>query len=491
MLLVAPVPPSGNRSLTVAALRGPGVAPGLLRSATTRRSGFVTLADVAPTVLDQLGVAPPESMEGRRMLDDAGHGSAADRRALLEQANADGLLRDDLVNPVTATVLWIAIVLAVASALLLVVVPSFLLRRPWLARVLQWVALALIGFLLATTLATVLHFGERSSKVAYWTFGIAFAVVFVVLCRALAWHAADRRAALGARGAADGERRRPAHGRPSRVQLGVRVLGDSGDPLLRHRQPVVRRCSQLPRLLVACFAAWRWAHPWGIRIALAVLAVSFVAITPPLFGQDFGGTLAAAPAFALLAWLLLGRRLTVKAVLGLVAILLASGLVVGFLDLLRPHDQRSHVGRFFEKIGNEGFSGFSSVIERKSGENAATFSSTIYLVLIAVVLIAAVLLWLRPPRPLVAVLSRVPTLRPGVISLAVLLLLSYGLNDSGLSIPAIMLALVAATATYLLFEAGDSEARAPLPTLIPGSTMTPSGPSSRCPTESTGHRTPT
>ena len=126
------------------------------------------------------------------------------------------------------------------------------------------------------------------------------------------------------------------------------------------------------------------------------------------------------------------------------------------------------MGRFFEKIGNEGFSGFSSVIERKSGENAATFSSTIYLVLIAVVLIAAVLLWLRPPRPLVAVLARVPTLRPGAISLAVLLLLSYGLNDSGLSIPAIMLALVAAAATYLLFEAGDSAAPRPISKADPG-----------------------
>ena len=154
-------------------------------------------------------------------------------------------------------------------------------------------------------------------------------------------------------------------------------------------------------VLVAAFAAWRCSRPWGTRIALAVLVVSFVAITPPLFGQDFGGTLAAAPVFALLGWLLLGRRVTVKAVLALGGILLASGLAVGFLDLLRPRDQRSHVGRFFEKVGNEGFSGFSSVIERKSGENAATFSSTIYVVLIVVVVVAGVLLWFRPPRPLV------------------------------------------------------------------------------------------
>jgi hypothetical protein len=185
------------------------------------------------------------------------------------------------------------------------------------------------------------------------------------------------------------------------------------------------------------------------------LVVSFVAITPPLFGQDFGGTLAAAPAFALLGWLLLGRRVTVKAALALVGILFVSGLAVGFLDLLRPRDQRSHVGRFFEKVGNEGFSGFSSVIERKGGENAATFSNAIYLVLILVVVVAALLLWFRPPRPLAGALSRVPTLRAASASLALLIALSYGLNDSGLAIPAIMLSLVAATASYLIFEQAD------------------------------------
>src|SRR4029077_11759592 len=123
--------------------------------------------------------------------------------------------------------------------------------------------------------------------------------------------------------------------------------------------------------------------------------------------QDFGGTLASAPAFALLGWLLLGRRVTVKAVVTLVGILLASGLVVGFLDLLRPSDQRTHVGRFFEKVGNEGFSGLSTVIERKSGENAASFSSPIYLLLIAVVVVAGLVLWLRPPRPLATVVAHV------------------------------------------------------------------------------------
>jgi hypothetical protein len=451
VLVLAPVPPGGNRSLTVAGLRAPGIGAGLLRTATTRRAGFVTLADVAPTVLDQLGVAAPESMEGRPMLDESGHGSAADRIATLEQASTDGQLRDDLVDPVTATVLWTAIALAVATTLLLVVAPSFLLRRAWLAAVVQWIALALVGFVVATSPATLFHFGEHGGKAAYWIFVLAFAAVFALVCRLLA-----RRRPLDAIFWALG------------ALLAVNVLDQlTGghlelDSVFGYSATVGIRFSGIGNqssallatsaVLVAAFVAWRFAPPWATRAAIAILVVSFVAITPPLFGQDFGGTLAAAPAFALLGWLLLGRRVTVKAVLALVGILVASGLVVGFLDLLRPHDQRSHVGRFFEKVGNEGFSGFSSVIERKSGENAATFSSTIYIVLIVIVVIAGVLLWRRSPRPLVGVVDRVTALRPASVSLGLLILLSYGLNDSGLAIPAIMLALVTATASYLLFE---------------------------------------
>ena len=299
--------------------------------------------------------------------------------------------------------------------------------------------------------ATLLHFGEHGGKAAFWSFMLVFAVVFAVACRLLAqrqrldallWALGALLAVTVVDQLTGGHLElNSVFGYSATVGIRFSGIGNQSSALLA-----------TAAVLVAAFAAWRCSRPWGTRIALAVLVVSFVAITPPLFGQDFGGTLAAAPAFALLGWLLLGRRVTVKAVLALGGILLASGLAVGFLDLLRPRDQRSHVGRFFEKVGNEGFSGFSSVIERKSGENAATFSSTIYVVLIVVVVVAGVLLWFRPPRPLVGGLARVPTLRPASASLATLILLSYGLNDSGLAIPAIMLALVTATASYVIFE---------------------------------------
>src|SRR4029077_17029907 len=89
VIVLAPVPAGGDRSVTVAGLRAPGITPGLLKSATTRRSGFVPLSDVAPTVLDLLGIDRPISMEGRPMRVGSEGGTAADRRAFLVQANDD------------------------------------------------------------------------------------------------------------------------------------------------------------------------------------------------------------------------------------------------------------------------------------------------------------------------------------------------------------------------------------------------------------------
>ena len=47
-MVVGPTPPQDTRPLSVAAVRGPGFEPGLLRSTTTQRDGFVNLTDVAP-----------------------------------------------------------------------------------------------------------------------------------------------------------------------------------------------------------------------------------------------------------------------------------------------------------------------------------------------------------------------------------------------------------------------------------------------------------
>ena len=59
------VPGDDAPRLHVALAAGAGFEPGALRSASTRRTPYVQLVDVAPTVLDLLQVAPPSAMTGQ------------------------------------------------------------------------------------------------------------------------------------------------------------------------------------------------------------------------------------------------------------------------------------------------------------------------------------------------------------------------------------------------------------------------------------------
>ena len=73
VFVVSPASPRRGSGLAVPGIRAPGVAPELLRSATSRRDGFVYVVDVAPTILELLGLpdalrhgGPPDEGRGRR-----------------------------------------------------------------------------------------------------------------------------------------------------------------------------------------------------------------------------------------------------------------------------------------------------------------------------------------------------------------------------------------------------------------------------------------
>ena len=94
----------------------------------------------------------------------------------------------------------------------------------------------------------------------------------------------------------------------------------------------------------------------------------------------------------------------------LVGVLVAAGVVVGAVDLLRPSDQRTHVGKFFEKAGTD-FGAATLVLRRKAAENVSTLGHSLLLFcLIALVVLVAYLWWVKP-RSLRTLFVRVPTAR--------------------------------------------------------------------------------
>ena len=95
VLVLSPVAAGSSPELAITALQAPGVPAGLLRSSTTRRDGYVQLADVAPTILDLLDLDQPDEIEGRAFeVSDSGTRGRIGR--LVDEADAaefrDGLM---------------------------------------------------------------------------------------------------------------------------------------------------------------------------------------------------------------------------------------------------------------------------------------------------------------------------------------------------------------------------------------------------------------
>ena len=304
----------------------------------------------------------------------------------------------------------------------------------------------MLGFLVATFVAGLAPFYKWPS-LTYLLFLVVFAVVFALVCHALGRrHPADALlCALGAMmtmhvlDALSG-----AHLEFNTVfgytpTIGIRLAG-LGNP------GSAQVCASA--LLFAALVAWRVGAPGGRRLAVAVLVVTVIAVGFPLWGQDFGGAISAAPAYLLLGLLLYGKRITVRAAVLLGVVLVAVGLAVGFIDLARPPDNRTHVGRFFEKVGNEGLSGFTTVVGRKAELMIQTFRNTGWVLLVLGVLVALGYVAWRTDR-LRVLTQRVPTLRAALISFVVLAVLATILNDSGVQVMGMMLAVLVPTLVVL------------------------------------------
>ncbi len=450
VVTIAPSRPGGG-GLAIAAVSAPGYAPGFLRSATTRRTKYVALVDVAPTILAILGLPVPTSMEGRAMEPVATGGTLGVRIKALEVASDDSLFRDSLIGEVTIVFVVATLALALAALVLRAARPA-LVRR-----LLGWCALVLLGFLVSVFASVPLHFRQNGGRTAFWCFAVGLSVLLAVIYKQfgrrspldalilalgaiVVLHVAD--ALTGARLELDS----PWGYSPT---VGIRLAG-LGNLSFAHLAASAA--------LLAGLLTWRIPGRAGARSGAMVLLVTFLSLTPPLWGQNFGGTLATAPAFAAEGWLLLGRRLRWRNIFVLGAILVAAGLSVGLLDMMRPLDQQTHVGRFFQQVSNQGISGLAMVLHRKGSENVSTLNDQTWVLFLLAVAVLSTWYWLRTDGPR-RLFSAVPPLRYSFVGLGVLVVLGYLLKDSGIAVPGMMVSVAVISIVYV--DAARNEGESP------------------------------
>lgn len=441
VVVVGPYHTRGRVHLTVAGVSAPGFEDGVLRSASTRRAGFVTLVDVAPTILDLLDVDRPDSMEGRPFERVGSDHTGDERMSWLAEEDEAALFRDRLVGPASA--LFVILNLLLWPIAVLEPVRS----RPNLRQVVEVAALGMLGFLPFTYLAGLLPF-HRWGEGPYWAF---------VLLGGLG---------LGAGALVVGRRRAVD---PLLLALGAVlgllvvdvVLGATLqlNTVFGYSPTVAGRFAGLGNLafaqlagsalLLAGVVAGRIPGRRGVLLAVGLLVVALVADGSPFWGSDVGGALTLIPAAGLTASLILGWRPRLRNALlwGLSAV--AVVVVFGLLDLARPADDRTHLGRLFERVADDGWSAFETVVVRKLQANLSVLTSSVWTLMVPLALaVAAYLLWVAPGR--LRRLRDEPALRTALPGLGVAGLLGFALNDSGIAVPGMMLGVVGASLAYLL-----------------------------------------
>jgi len=451
VLVVAPYHAADSVHLTVAGLRAPGVEPGLLRSASTRRTGLVTLVDVAPTILDLAGVERPGSMEGRRF-ERAADGAATgrERAANLDQIDQASRYRDRMVAPVAVTFVVLQAVLWLGAAMAL--------RRgtPRTRRGVALAALAMLAYLPATYLAGLFDF-HGAPAAAYWIFVMGLAVAFsaittllgghrvldpLLLCLGLVFGLLVVDMLLGA---------------PLQLNtvfgysptVGGRFAGMGNLAFGQFAGAAFLLCGLLSRRLAG--------RSMGTVAAFAVLVVAIVIDGMPFWGSDVGGVLAFVPAVGVTAARLLEHRVRWRsvAVWGTVAVAVVGGFAA--LDLSRPPDRRTHLGRLVEAVADQGLGAFEMVVSRKLGANFTLIASSAWTAMVPIALgFVVYLLWRAPGH----VRSIRDTIRESLAGLAVVGFLGFAFNDSGIAVPGVMLGVVNASLVYLTVRTLPAEATA-------------------------------
>ena len=433
VLVVSPVAATATPELAVVALRAPGIDGGLLRSSTTRRNGYVQLADVAPTILALLGEDQPEEIEGRAFQVRSGHGR--DRIAkLADEATAAGF-RDDLM-PI--------VVPAVIGALAILVLATVAARRrpSWWRGALAPVALAALGvvpatFVLGRAAPLVGHVPAYLAAVV----GVAAIVGLGAWLVERAWPGAGALAGTGA----------------IVTLISVDVL--VGAPLqvnavFGYSVAVAGRFAGLGNLAFALFGSativlaalvvdryGRRSLPWALGLLGAVVLVEGL----PMLGADVGGVLSMVPAFGVTALVLAGRRvrLVELALLGVTAG--AVVLVCAFIDVARPQGSRTHLARLAEHLLDRRWGPFFDSLTRRlqasfGGAELAAWALVIALIVVVGAYVVLVAGGYVDPRALLS--QRHPPTTAAAAGLAVLASVGLVANDSSIAVPATMLIVV-------------------------------------------------
>ncbi|MGC0144084.1 MULTISPECIES: hypothetical protein [unclassified Pseudactinotalea] len=495
IVVLAGLADDGSAGLRVLSITGADGEVGLGISAATRQSGYVMVTDVFPSLLSMLDGEPVGGdVIGSALRIEPTDLDATERREqLIEQA-----VHAQAVRPITPTYYLVLVLMNLALFAALAVglkrpaaerVREFLQRRvPAVAarltaftvhrrkvlRGLRIAALSIAALPVSSFLANMMPWW-RSTPPALGL--VAYIALFVAAIVTIALVGPWRRHVLGAPTVVAGI---TAAVLTVDIATGARLQVDAVmgvSTLVAGRMYGMNNTAftlfTVSTLMVTITLANHLVQRDRRVLAGVITGVLGVAAAifdgAPGLGADFGGPPALLPAFALLALMAAGIRLSVLRVGVVLGGSAVATMAFAFVDWLRPVQDRTHLGAFFQTVLD---GGLWDVVWRKLGQNLAILFGNTPLTLLALSgVLTVVFVFARPIRgairdpgipdslsrgtPLAHMAKAAPMLPAGIIAIAVGLGIGMAVNDSGVAIPAVGVAvsvplLVAASCTWML-----------------------------------------
>lgn len=438
LFVVAPSPPASGWHLMPTVLVGTAEGSGYLHSPSTKRKGVVTITDVAPTVLEQLGVAVPAEMIGHPLRFHQTRPDIGDLRVI----DRDAGFRERVAYPVTL------VFIIVQAALYLLTMFAFG-RRGGVGRAgpaLRWVVLAIAAFPVASFLLRLVPDVPRLGPGGIAVL-VAIDLALVALVQRarrhplspLAWILALTVAVIAV-DTATGVHMQTSSLLGYSLHIAARFYG-----LGNAAFAVLAACTLL---LVAIHVQYAPRRREALLFAAGLLALVVLVDGAPSLGDDVGGIITLVPAFGLTLYVMAGRRLSWKAVaaVGVLAVLVLGAATA--VDLLRPPESRTHLGRLVSDVQSDGNDVFLTTVVRKLSTNVRILGTSIWTWILPIIAIFTIylLVWERRWRDLLPPGS---ALRAGAVGVLATGLLGFAVNDSGVIVAALVFVYIGPFLTLL------------------------------------------
>ncbi len=444
LLIASPTPSRRMRAdgnnLSPLILIGPGIKPGILTSATTRRHGIVDNTDIAPTVVKFLGGEIPFYMSGRSL---AGE-TEPNATEYLGQELQQILIKSEMRVPVLTTYVTVVAFILILSLLVL------LWGEKGIAylRLFRAILLLAISAPLAMLLTACFNYSSLMAPVVMTLFFSILLVGFSLLLR--------------------GNYLYPVLA-ISLLTCGALILDTITGAYLMQRSllgycPIIgarfygignEYMGVLVGSSVIGLTLFFDVFNLRTRRSTIVLGLLFVIVTFTIgyqaFGANIGGSIGAVVAFGVTLIAIIGGKISSKHLAAIVAaiLLLLTGLAA--LDLLRVGGN-SHLGRAVILIQKGGLGEAVRIIQRKLSNNIKGTRYTAWTRILIASLVVLPTLFLRPVGDFSRIRKEYPFLTAGSIGSASGAFVAFLVNDTGAAVAATIIVFSAVVTLYIIIE---------------------------------------